>query len=86
MKLFSHLQKRIKSTSEYFHLTTDELLRPSALPLADTLEEQLIMTDGSNYLFYDDLEDATYWKDEYKDSHIKAIVATINGRVAYILK
>lgn len=86
IRLFNHLQKKMPSTQRYFNLTKDELLESSSLHGADTLEEQLIMTYGSSYVFYDDLEDAAYWKDERKGKRVKAIVETLNGRIAYIMK
>ena len=80
----------MKTTSEYFNKSTDELLitRNDA---GYTKEECLLLDDGLEIVYFDDEKEMQGEKEEFdkyinsKSFVIKDIVLTINERLAVIL-
>jgi predicted oxidoreductase (fatty acid repression mutant protein) len=80
----------MKTTQEYFNMTSDELLEDSN-NYGYTREECKLFDEGVEVVFFDDekeLEEEKVQFDDYIKSHdftIKAKVKTINERIAVIL-
>jgi hypothetical protein len=80
----------IKTTKEYFNLTTEELMEIRN-EYGYTKEECLIFDDGLEIVFFDDEKEMKEEEKEFneymkeKKYEVKAILETVNERLAVIL-
>lgn len=80
----------IKTTEQYFGLSQDELLETRDDTMY-TKEERLLFDEGLNVTFFDDMEEYESELDQFekwmgeRNFEYKAILETINGRIAAVL-
>ncbi|WP_299831350.1 hypothetical protein [uncultured Metabacillus sp.] len=79
----------IKTTSEYFGLSHEELLQTK--DHSYTKEENLLYDEGLNVTFFDDLKECEQEKETFqnwineRNFEVKTVLETINGRIAFVL-
>lgn len=76
--------ERIKTTQEYFGLTVEELVG-TWNEQGYTPEELKLFDDGKKVIFYDDEQEMNEYKEETERYEIKAILKTVNERIAVVL-
>ncbi|PKR82883.1 hypothetical protein [Heyndrickxia camelliae] len=80
----------IKTTVEYFDKDIDELLETRSDTMY-TKEENLLFDEGLNVTFFDDMEEYEFEQDQFEEwmtsrgMELKALLKTINGRIAAVL-
>jgi hypothetical protein len=78
----------IKTTGEYFNLNVDELLITNEHGY--TKEENLLFDEGLDVTFFDDIGEYEEEKEGFnnwlleRNFEVKAVLKTINGRIAFI--
>ena len=80
----------LKKSTEYFGLTDDELLK-NWNEYGYTREECKLFDDGLNVTFFDDMEELETEAEQFSNwiesqrYEVKALVETVNGRIAVVL-
>lgn len=79
----------IKTTQQYFGLSTDVLLVTDEYTY--TKEEKLLFDEGLKVTFFDDMQELEGEKEEFEkwmneqEFEYKVILETVNGRIAVVL-
>ena len=80
----------LKKSTGYFGLTDDELLK-NWNEYGYTREECKLFDDGLNVTFFDDMEELETEAEQFSNCiesqryEVKALVETVNGRIAVVL-
>jgi hypothetical protein len=72
-------------TTEYYNMDSDRLLVQPLKSSIYTTEEILLMGEGKSVIFYDDIDDMMFHRDELFNVKVARLLETINERIAVIV-